>query len=871
MPRIPKEINDAIWGTIKLQPLEVIILDSPLVQRLRFVRQLGVVHWIYPGAVHTRFEHTLGVLHQAHALIVAINEATPAPHSPPIDTNYSAIVRLCALLHDIGHGVFSHVSEHAIAQRSDVGPALQAFASLHGLGKVQLTEVIAYYIVGSGSFRKLLQVAVEALGRPIGLAADPAENGDRIAALIQNSIVGKGISSKVPLLHELISGPFDADKLDYFIRDARLAGVPTMLDMSRLIQKIAVRVMAARDLPLHIAASVEAGQPAYYLFGLKWSGQAVLDELHLARVFLYAKIYRHHKVMAAEAMVEALFEAMSQLPGFNTINLVELAYQFSDDQLLWSEPDVIANALGLSGEPSVPLTFVGQILSKLRNRRMFVSALSVRPTYTGDPWGEDKAQIRGLRRLDEELKHPQRAPEFREALVAELRHVIELSPELAPGIDIATINFNLVISAKTRISGGTEIDRAFVFQAGKTIQYRDISGVNRSAWVDAYGFSAASALVFTPRELSVATYIAAEKLLRERYGVILPEGAMELSKQLPQHILECKRVLQAKGYYDRTPFDIRPQPARLMKADISAFLDDMCAKFEAVDEPGSSPDGRRAATLRERILAWLAQFRDDDDVNCAMTVLRAVRVLGREDTRKALTGFVSQHPEFKGATVVVLGGLKDSSVLQAYYSRDVPDIFSHVTTLEDAAKRDLAGPVVFLDDFIGSGGQVQDILGQGFNMEELKQEHLDEQRQLFGEQELIYLRSRKIGFCFVAGWKVGSDALESACSKIGLDAIVHIDIMEDQIPFTFENVLCETPDDQVEHFRRTCEHTGAELLRSAGKDEKKVAERALGYGNRAMLLISRYNVPSQVLTCFWHDGEVDGAEWQPLLSRRQKT
>jgi HD superfamily phosphohydrolase len=122
----PKEINDAIWGTIKISPLEVVVIDSPLVQRLRLIRQLGVVHWVYPGATHSRFEHSLGVLHQAQQLVNAINQASGAgPGAAPIDSVMSALVRLCAILHDIGHGVFSHVSEHALARRIDLKLALQ--------------------------------------------------------------------------------------------------------------------------------------------------------------------------------------------------------------------------------------------------------------------------------------------------------------------------------------------------------------------------------------------------------------------------------------------------------------------------------------------------------------------------------------------------------------------------------------------------------------------------------------------------------------------------------------------------------------------------------------------------------------------------
>ena len=72
-PPQPKDVNDAIWGTVPLSALEISVLDSPLLQRLRSVRQLGVVHWVYPTAAHSRFEHTIGVLHQTQQLINSIN------------------------------------------------------------------------------------------------------------------------------------------------------------------------------------------------------------------------------------------------------------------------------------------------------------------------------------------------------------------------------------------------------------------------------------------------------------------------------------------------------------------------------------------------------------------------------------------------------------------------------------------------------------------------------------------------------------------------------------------------------------------------------------------------------------------------------
>jgi len=116
LPRLgPKQIHDTIWGTISLRPLEVPILDSPLLQRLRQLRQLGVAHWVYPGADHSRFEHSLGVLHQAQQLVFAINRAGINKYNQVvISEDDEQLIRISALMHDIGHPVLSHVSEYAL-------------------------------------------------------------------------------------------------------------------------------------------------------------------------------------------------------------------------------------------------------------------------------------------------------------------------------------------------------------------------------------------------------------------------------------------------------------------------------------------------------------------------------------------------------------------------------------------------------------------------------------------------------------------------------------------------------------------------------------------------------------------------------------
>src|SRR5437879_7267787 len=97
-------VRDPIHGFIPLSSDEAEIVETPVFQRLRGIKQLALANLVYPGALHTRFDHTLGVTHVAGLMADALG----------LDGDEIELVQFAALLHDIGHGPFSHVSEHAL-------------------------------------------------------------------------------------------------------------------------------------------------------------------------------------------------------------------------------------------------------------------------------------------------------------------------------------------------------------------------------------------------------------------------------------------------------------------------------------------------------------------------------------------------------------------------------------------------------------------------------------------------------------------------------------------------------------------------------------------------------------------------------------
>ncbi|MGW8179029.1 MAG: HD domain-containing protein, partial [bacterium] len=192
------EIKDPIHGYIELNKQEINIIDSPEFQRLRRLRQLSAAFLTYPGAEHTRFHHSLGVLHVAGKI------AQRLVNSEAITGEEALKLRMGGLLHDIGHGPFSHLFEEVIEKRD--------------LNHEQMSTKII---------------------KETGIADILHENGMDPEEMSTLSI-GQH-ENKKPYMNQVIAGQFSADVLDYLPRDSYFTGVEYgKVDIDRLVRSMNV-------------------------------------------------------------------------------------------------------------------------------------------------------------------------------------------------------------------------------------------------------------------------------------------------------------------------------------------------------------------------------------------------------------------------------------------------------------------------------------------------------------------------------------------------------------------------------------------------------------------------------------------------------
>jgi uncharacterized protein len=272
LPAFPAEIiRDPLWDNIRLDRAALLALDTPAVQRLRYIRQVGHTFLVYPGATHTRFEHALGAYHLTRRALAALEELGELR---PATQEDCLAVRMAALLHDIGHYPFSHALEEA------------GFPSHEALGVAKLSQ---------GELGRCLL--------DIGGKEFPTTVGALISGISRSPLQG------------LISGSIDLDKIDYLSRDARMCGVPYgTVDVDRLLSSLTLVEVA----------------PGRYEVGVQEKGVSALESLLFAKYQMYRNVYWHHAVRSATCMFKRAVRAAVRRGSVT----VEAIAEATDDGLM---------------------------------------------------------------------------------------------------------------------------------------------------------------------------------------------------------------------------------------------------------------------------------------------------------------------------------------------------------------------------------------------------------------------------------------------------------------------------------------------------------------------------------------------------------
>jgi HD superfamily phosphohydrolase len=355
-PERPYEFRDPIHGLVRLTKQEVQIVNTAVFQRLRRIRQLALADQVYPGATHTRFEHSLGVLHIAHRILERLDNLEQ------LFDNDIIAVRLAALLHDVGHGPFSHVSEHLLDRFYDSSVVGQAAA------KEKIHEKITLDII-----TKVPEIAT--------LMTE--EQRDGVVTIIRGA-------GRRDFRRDIVSSTLDADKMDYLLRDAYYAGVRYgQFDLDKIVESFRV-LKTTRETYLTVQEDA--------IFAVE---QLILSKHHMTQ-----QVYGHRVRTITDAMIVRGLEL-----AIETDNLIRRIYAYDgskehlDGYLTTDDAKISAAVLESSDSRA------RSIFERLRDRHLYkeLALLRIDESEFPDALARDALltlRAEDCRRLETELaKH----------------------------------------------------------------------------------------------------------------------------------------------------------------------------------------------------------------------------------------------------------------------------------------------------------------------------------------------------------------------------------------------------------------------------------------------------------------------------------
>jgi len=320
------KLYDPVHQFIYLDEDEAALIDSLPFQRLRYIRQMGTSYLVYPGATHTRFEHSLGVMELSSQIFDRI---TAKFYPADLDIGYwRKVVRLAALCHDVGHLPFSHVAEKALLGKG--GHEKWTYQIIQSTALMPLWEKLSSEYSQPDLVEHLVKIAIGE--KKLGEIGYPLE-----------------FSAWERVMCEIITGDFfGADRIDYLLRDSKSTGVSYgLFDYHQLIETILI---------------IAPGQDDFEL-GIEENGIESCEALLLARHFMHRRVYQYPTVKSYNFHLSRF---MAQ-----TVHLSDLNHY-----LMLTDNDVVIELFKAAKDPGHPCHLDAQSILERKHRHRAIAIVS---------------------------------------------------------------------------------------------------------------------------------------------------------------------------------------------------------------------------------------------------------------------------------------------------------------------------------------------------------------------------------------------------------------------------------------------------------------------------------------------------------------
>ncbi|MFW6144099.1 MAG: HD domain-containing protein, partial [Candidatus Natronoplasma sp.] len=345
-----KTIQDTIHGSVKFSGPFLKLIDSPEMQRLRGVKQLGLTNLVFPGANHTRLEHSIGAYHVAEKMANQLE----------LSKEEKDQVKAAALLHDLGHAPFSHTLEFIIKDKTGKDHMDVTQELIKGERKIEdrdyptIPEILEDHGISPEKVADLIK-----------------EEPERIKITDLNVHDGQKYFGEEKYLYQMIHGSLDVDQLDYLLRDSHYTGAAHgVIDIERLIQTVEI---------FNGNLVISKG------------GISAVEGMLVARGLMYSSVYFHKTARIAELMLSKAVDELKYLP--------EDTYEMTDNQFL-SFLEQKENKLKKG------MSFQQEAVRRMKYRRLYKKSFTLSKDELMDAENidlEELGSLKSIRKLEEDL------------------------------------------------------------------------------------------------------------------------------------------------------------------------------------------------------------------------------------------------------------------------------------------------------------------------------------------------------------------------------------------------------------------------------------------------------------------------------------